>query len=302
MARTLLNVRNIGPSFSVYDPVYGRVLKSNFSAYRYTPEFAMKITTNSEGFRGPITEKKPILFLGDSFTLGYGVNDGEEFPQLVGQALGVQVLNRGIGNSGQAHWLKFLEKEAQRYDPRIVVLQFLGNDYYDNVRQRQYDFINGQLVELKVPKPTVRNTIQSLIESIPGLTYSHLISLTREIRWNPTPVSRTVSPKGISNELLTLAMVRRAIDLCRVNGWPVLLVIIEVTKDQLAGLKRLPVEILVLPNKSEAPEFFYKTDGHWNANGHEMAAERITEHILNNEEFSGALTRQESQVGTDTEN
>ena len=81
VVRIFIPVRNVGPSLTIYDPVYGKRLKKNFTATRTTPEFTMQFTTNSLGFRGPEPEVfpyRPILFLGDSFTAGYGVNDGEE--------------------------------------------------------------------------------------------------------------------------------------------------------------------------------------------------------------------------------
>lgn len=284
VVRNFFTVRNVGPSFTVYDPIYGRVLKADFSARRYTPEFTMNITTNSEGFRGPKTGTDPILFLGDSFTLGYGVSDGEEYPQLVGEALGLSVLNRGIGNAGQAHWIKFLESEAQQYDPRLVVLQFLGNDYYDNARERLFGLVDHKLIELDVPKSSLKNALQYVIELIPGLTYSHLFSLTREISWSHS--GRISSESTPPDETLTLEMVKRSIELCEENQWPVLLVITEVTENQLQSLQNLPVETLVLPNKSSAPEFFFQIDGHWNTKGHAMAAQQIVQRIKEDDDLN----------------
>ncbi len=77
--RLFITVRNVGPSFTVYDSVYGKRLKKDFSTTRITPEFKMKFTTNSLGFRGPeinFPVNSSIIFLGDSFSMGYGVNDG----------------------------------------------------------------------------------------------------------------------------------------------------------------------------------------------------------------------------------
>ena len=81
--RYFIPVRDVGPSLSVHDPVLGGRIKANFRAERITPEFRMRLSTNSLGFRGPEPDGVPrraILFLGDSFTLGHGASDGEEFP------------------------------------------------------------------------------------------------------------------------------------------------------------------------------------------------------------------------------
>src|SRR5512139_2958291 len=74
--RAFVVVRNVGPSFTVYDADYGNRLRPSFSTVRIAPEFTMRLTTNSLGFRGPEPDAPPrgvVLFLGDSFTMGYGV-------------------------------------------------------------------------------------------------------------------------------------------------------------------------------------------------------------------------------------
>ena len=297
VVRLFATVRNVGPAFSTYDPVYGRSLKKDFSGSRYTPEFEMAITTNSHGFRGPEVIGRPILFLGDSFTLGYGVSDGEEYPQLVGETLNTPVLNRGIGNAGQSHWVKFLSRDAQEYDPTLVVLQFLGNDYADNVRQDHFRLVDGvTLVEQPIPAASFTNTIQSVIEAIPGLSYSHFISLAREIQLqtlsssakngpeqsvgdSASPPATPLRTTTVPNEALTLALVKRAIELCQENDWPVLLVVTEVESEQLENLLVLAPH-LVLPSKKERPDLYFSIDGHWNAKGQFWAAERIAERIV----------------------
>jgi len=120
--RVFVPVRNVGPTFSSYHPYYGKVLKKNFSCTRIAPEFTMKFSTNSLGHRGPEPAgfpKHPVLFLGDSFTSGYGVNDGEEFPDLVrvaleqrGRTIPIPVVNAGSGNIGNGYWLRFLKAEG----------------------------------------------------------------------------------------------------------------------------------------------------------------------------------------------
>ena len=95
--RAFVTVRNVGPSFTVFDPVYGKTLKRSFSCRRMTPEFTMRFTTNSLGFRGPEPERfprRPILFIGDSFTMGYGVDDGQEFPAVVSRTFGARFRRR----------------------------------------------------------------------------------------------------------------------------------------------------------------------------------------------------------------
>ena len=57
--RIFVPVRDVGPSFSVHDPFFGKRIKAGFSAERRTPEFRMRLTTNSLGFRGPLVRPLP---------------------------------------------------------------------------------------------------------------------------------------------------------------------------------------------------------------------------------------------------
>ena len=101
--RRFVTVRSVGPAVTVYSPIYGVRLRSNFSGVQITPEFRMRITTNSLGFRGPEPDgplRNVLLYLGDSFTVGYGVNDGEEFPALVAARLASAALDRIASSSG----------------------------------------------------------------------------------------------------------------------------------------------------------------------------------------------------------
>ena len=40
-------VRNVGPSFSIYDPVYGKTLRKGLRCRRIAPEFTMSFSTNA---------------------------------------------------------------------------------------------------------------------------------------------------------------------------------------------------------------------------------------------------------------
>src|SRR5262245_16119408 len=90
LVRLFADVHDIGPILSSFDPEYGKVPKRSFHATRRTPEFVMSFSTNSLGCRGaeppPASPgAKDLLCVGDSYCMGFGVNDGEEYPALVMQ-------------------------------------------------------------------------------------------------------------------------------------------------------------------------------------------------------------------------
>ena len=144
--RLFVPVRTVGPSFSKYDPIYGTSPKKNMRGLRITPEYRTEMSTNSYGWRGTEPKHFPshsVLFLGDSFTMGIGVNDGEEFPALIAKEFSqverlreIPIVNMGINDNGNGRWVKFLKREGYKYNPRLIVIQFHGNDFYDNIRER----------------------------------------------------------------------------------------------------------------------------------------------------------------------
>ncbi len=295
----LVPIRDVGPSFSQHHPVLGQHLRPNFSTVRKTPEFTMKLSTNSLGFRGTQTGALPkgaILFLGDSFTMGYGVDDGGEYPAIVAarlsqqpQAGAIPVVNAGIGGSGNGRWVKLLESVGEAMQPRLVVMQVLDNDFDDNIGEGLFALdVDGGLKELPVPPPGLGRTVQSFIEAVPGLPSSNLVGLLRQVRLN-SPQGHTVSSAHpepgelLPNDRLTVLILEKAILLCREKGWPMLGLNVGLEGARRAAVRDLFVQHGVvmadLPGKQQRPDLYYKFDGHWNAAGHVAAADRVLEEL-----------------------
>lgn len=100
----------------------------------------VRVRINARGLRGPaLADAKPpgglrILWLGDSVTFGYGVEEVAVFPYRVAALLAprlgrpVESVDAGIG--GYAPWQEqiWLEREGWRYAPDLVVVGFVLND------------------------------------------------------------------------------------------------------------------------------------------------------------------------------
>ncbi len=297
LVRAFVVVRNVGPSFTVFDEAYGKRLRPSFETTRIAPEFTMRFRTNSLGFRGPEPSRVPtraLLFLGDSFTMGYGVSDGEEFPALVRERMhagaedGIPVINAGTGDTGNGRWLKFLRLEAPRFAPRAVVLQVHANDFTDNPAEGLFALApDGALVELPARPPGLTRIVQHVIEAVPGLSYSYLVGLAKQLSWRraaqgaaglePSQAGATPS----ESDRLTLALVAESVRICNSNGWPVLLVLSDVGEPQAAWLRAVALEagaaLLEVPTKSARPDLYFELDGHWTPAGHVYTAQRILE-------------------------
>jgi lysophospholipase L1-like esterase len=298
--RAFVPVRNVGVSFTAYDPLYGKSLKKNLNATRTTPEFTMELSTNSLGFRGPEPEGFPhdaILFLGDSFTLGYGVSDGEEYPALIRRAVAEKwgsdappIINAGVGDSGNGRWIKFLRSEAAAYHPRLVVLQLFANDFGDNVREGLFSLSHdSELIELPVPARSLTRTVQESIEAIPGLADSYLIGVARQamssMRSRQLQASSETSPASTpsSNDQLTYALLEESIHLCKERHWPVIALVIGIEGERLAEIERrlagADISSIRFPSKPERPDLYYEVDGHWNTHGQALAAEMLLKEV-----------------------
>jgi hypothetical protein len=83
-----------------------------------------------------------VLFIGDSFTMGHGVNADEAFPARVEARLGgrMQAVNLGVEGYGTDQSLLSLRRYIDRFDTRAVVYTFIADHVWrnDNYDRRVY--------------------------------------------------------------------------------------------------------------------------------------------------------------------
>jgi lysophospholipase L1-like esterase len=125
----------------VPDAVAGYRLAPDFSGTIERAGHVTEFSSNSLGLRGDELGPKDgprILALGDSFTWGWGVPQGEEWIHWAGRELeraGVEVetINGGVNGYGTESALRLLERIGPDVQPDIVLLGFFANDYTDNL-------------------------------------------------------------------------------------------------------------------------------------------------------------------------
>jgi len=124
--------------------------------------------TNARGFRGraEVAERVPpdkvrVVFAGDSFTLGYGVDDEDAWPRVIERIdPRVEALNLGQGGYGiDQAWLWY-RRTAEGLEHDVLVFAFIAEDFE---RMRESTFMaygkpyleleGGALVERNVPVP-----------------------------------------------------------------------------------------------------------------------------------------------------
>lgn len=119
-----------------YDPEIGRLFRPDYSGDIMMGNSSFHVATNSLGLRGPEPKKSAdyrILFLGDSFTFGYGVEEHVAFPARVREAIpeGFDVINAGVSGWGPSQESRFLKKVGLGLQPDLIILGFYMNDIKD---------------------------------------------------------------------------------------------------------------------------------------------------------------------------
>ncbi len=97
--------------------------------YSVTPHFSSWGTRGAE----PVNDARTWIVVGDSFTIGLQVDDGETFSARLAENLGIQVLNAGV--DGYSTWREAIRtvQLGRHFPPEVVVAVFFtGNDFFDN--------------------------------------------------------------------------------------------------------------------------------------------------------------------------
>jgi hypothetical protein len=154
-----LLVRFVRPQPSMYprwqySPAYGSLLFPNRTMVHECPgRWRFTYSINAYGYRGraiPISnhyDKANVVVLGDSYSFGTGVRDGEEYPAVIASELAdrCDVVNLSVGGWGLTQEVRRFYEFGRLYDPKVVVLQFCSNDPLDNARNRVAVIEDGRL-------------------------------------------------------------------------------------------------------------------------------------------------------------
>jgi hypothetical protein len=138
-----------------YSERYGQVLYPSTVMVAEAPgEWRFTYTTSEYGFRAPTVpvssryDLPNIVVLGDSYSFGIGVNDGQEFPAVLAQDLAGQanVVNLGVPGYGLTQEIRLYYEFGRSFEPRVLLLQFTNNDPDDNLFYRVTEIENGRFV------------------------------------------------------------------------------------------------------------------------------------------------------------
>lgn len=150
-----------GPRRVAYDQTLGwlptRGQRGSDPVYNVTPS-GFRNNGGSSPLAGP-----PVLAVGDSFTFGDEVNDGETWAVQLEGMLSRRVLNAGVPAYGIDQAVLRAEPLLDEYRPSVVILAFISDDisrteydYYPYGRgwKPYFELVNGALQLRNTPVPT----------------------------------------------------------------------------------------------------------------------------------------------------
>lgn len=122
------------PACAQYDREVGYLLKMNSRCSFANYEFpSTDYSINRMGIRDTdqALSSPEFIFVGDSYTMGWGVNQEEAFPQVFAAMTGKKSLNSGIASYGTAREMMLLRRLITN-DTKQIVLQYCPNDFNEN--------------------------------------------------------------------------------------------------------------------------------------------------------------------------
>ena len=303
------------PKFTLIDPILGWSHNARVSYDMQTEGHAYTLSYNNHGYRGSDIEfakdaaVRRVVFLGDSFVDAAEVGDTEVFTALLQDSLdGLEVINLGVYGHSTAQKLISLENVGLRFDPDLVVLVTVSNDFVENVTN--FDafgprprFVLDEARNLRLEgtdHPNARETFERTNIPLPGMAFLHQHSLLyyalnsyiyhrlfAERILTITKAQETANSPEYRHELF-LRLISRMDAVCKARGirfvavfayWrnellteesPMKRAILDVAA---AGIRVADLhEPLRRAELSGGESLYYRQDPHWNAFGNSVVA------------------------------
>ena len=106
-----------------------------------------------------------VICFGDSLTVGVGASPGHDYPSLLAARLGRAVINAGVSGDTTRDAVRRLEADVLARDPRLVIVQFGGNDFLQQL-SREETFADLETIVRRIQE---RGAMVVLVGVQPGL-------------------------------------------------------------------------------------------------------------------------------------
>jgi hypothetical protein len=125
------------PECARYDTELGYTLRPGTCRFR-NRDFDTEVRVNSQGVRDAEADlaAPEVIVLGDSFGMGWGVEDHEAFPSLLENTCGAEVLNSAISSYGTAREARLMSRLP------LAALKWVIVQYNDNDQRENQEFMD----------------------------------------------------------------------------------------------------------------------------------------------------------------
>lgn len=245
-----------------------------------TSEFDTEVRTSARYLREDRSVDDPdLVFLGDSYTLGWGVEREEAYPNLVANTLGIKEAVVAASSFGTVRELLLLRRLGLR-DLKGVVLQYSMNDVNENVA-----FVSAGR---HVPSLNYEESLEitrRIYEKRVFKRARHWVSLARaklfpQGPFFPPPTSLEGHARALLSVLGAFAE--------ELKGRPVIIFAEGFGEDEQTLVKAIndtpkppglgPVIAIEVMGKLSRSDLF-QMDVHWRASGHRRVAETLAREI-----------------------
>ena len=93
------------------------------------------------------SQGKNIICFGDSLTCGYGANSGEDYPSALVKLVNFPIINAGVDGDTTFAALERLENDVLAKNPRLVIVEFCGNDFLKKVSRETTGKNLGEIID-----------------------------------------------------------------------------------------------------------------------------------------------------------
>jgi lysophospholipase L1-like esterase len=275
------------PACAQWDPALSYTLRPGTCTLS-NPVYTNEYRINTLGVRDDEESlKQPdIVVLGDSLSMGMGVEQDETYANQLERMLNRKVLNTGISSYGTARELGMLQR-VDRSRARYLLIQYCSNDFDEN---REFVENGGKLPararEWFDTQVQISNTRRRYY---PGKFTDNLLWFVWQPLWEllqsgPSARERTPEPSDQGLKDLFEVIERHPVDL---SGMKIIIFQMEFLNVETdpARLEQLLTEYRHSSRLSGAqildvmtglgPEHFLPLDGHLSALGHRRVAERL---------------------------
>lgn len=289
----------------VYDELLGWAHTPNQRARFNHQDFSVEVVINSQGMRDSEyslerTEKRRMLVLGDSFGWGFGVELHERFSEILENIHpDWEIINASVSGYGTDQEFLFLKEKGIVLKPDVVLLLFCENDFESNVRAednwyfKPYFVIeSGQLKLHNVPVPKATIHHQQIERFFLGRTYlGQALFYCIKDRLN----SNNGSGDDQRMDNVTYLLLTSMNELCKKSGSVFMLVSVPTNNlrnrtflQKFAKEEKIAYLPLDTQFESTVTSTTFPHDSHWNAKGHEIAANAIDAFLLKSGVFDAS--------------